>query len=85
MIDRDLVPGDCREFNWGHPSGHAHAAICVILLQLDTKELRMWQFPLRRMFLYLFSIVVVFSRLYLAAHSIPQLIMGGLIGYLQYY
>ena len=62
--------------SYGFPSGHAQSAACIfVLMSLLVKN------KYHKLFIFLFTIMISFARIYENCHTIQQVISGYTIGY----
>lgn len=90
FIDLSIIPIDC-EGGWGNPSGHSLSSMAFYLtlwhIITECKQIRDKKIIkiISLIFTILLIISIMFSRIVLGAHSINQILFGGLMGYGVYY
>jgi membrane-associated phospholipid phosphatase len=88
FFENDLILKEC-DGGFGNPSGHAMLSSCSYLsfCQLLCEEFN-FNFIIRFILYFVFSLIILLigiSRLYLAVHSINQILYGFILGFACYY
>lgn len=90
MINPKIIPSSC-EGGWGNPSGHSLASTAFYLtlwhIIFDCNQLRKnlkAKFT-ALVFIVLFILTIMFSRVVVGAHSLNQILYGGLLGFGLYF
>ena len=89
-ISGDIKNDNC-EMGYGNPSGHAMSSVAfyLTLWHLLSENCKMEKKFNRKTCSLLFFVIIIFTilmtRIFLGAHSIDQIILGGSIGFLIYF
>jgi len=90
-FESDEILSVSAEGGWGNPSGHSFTAVCFILsfwkIFFQIQSLKEKENLKKASFFLAVGIIfaILFSRLLIGAHSLNQIIFGGLLGFAAFY